>query len=121
MMATMQIRRAGATDRPFLVEMARVACTLEERTLLARDDPEVLGVLPAPSDAAVVATDDDGRLIGGAWWHMHEPPLLRDAEGRPVPEIAMAVVESDRRQGVGTALVDALAQEAVGRSSARWR
>ena len=108
----MQLRRAKPQDRPFLVEMARLACALEDRPLPAPGASEVLALLPGP-DAAIVATDDDGRPLGAAWWHLHEPPLLRDAKGEPVPELVMAVVEAERRKGIGAALVDALAEEAA--------
>ena len=108
----MLLRRATPHDRPFIVEMARLACTLEDRPLPSGDASEVLALLPAP-DAAIVATDDDGRRLGAAWWHIHEPPLLRDAAGEPVPELVMAVLEDERRKGIGAALVDALAEEAA--------
>jgi GNAT superfamily N-acetyltransferase len=108
----MRLRRAIPQDRPFIVEMARLACTFEDRPLPSRDASEVLALLPAP-DAAIVATDDDGRRLGAAWWHIHEPPLLRDAAGEPVPELVMAVLERERRRGIGTALVNALAEEAA--------
>jgi GNAT superfamily N-acetyltransferase len=108
----MQLRRARPQDRAFLVEMARVACTLEDRPLPPRDASEVLALLPAP-DAAIVATDAEGQPLGAAWWHLHEPPLLRDDTGKPVPELVMAVLEGERRKGIGAALVNALAEEAA--------
>lgn len=107
----MRLRRATPHDSPFIVEMTRLACTLEDRPLPSRDASEVLALLPAPN-AAIVA-DDDGRPLGAAWWHIHEPPLLRDAAGEPVPELVMAVLEKERRQGIGAALVNALAEEAA--------
>lgn len=108
----MQLRRATPRDSPFIVEMARLACTLEDRPLPSRDASEVLALLPTP-DAAIVATDNDGRRLGAAWWHIHEPPLLRDAAGEPVPELVMAVREGERGKGIGAALVEALAEEAA--------
>ena len=98
---------------PFLVEMARAACTLEDRPLPEPDDAAVVALLPASPDAVIVATDDAGNAVGAAWWHVHEPPLLRDARGAAVPELAMAVVEAARGRGVGTALVEALAAQAA--------
>ena len=70
------------------------------------------------ADAAVIATDDEGRPIGAAWWHVRDPPLLCDAKGRPLPELAMAVLEGERGRGIGAALVDALAAEVCKRFSA---
>jgi GNAT superfamily N-acetyltransferase len=107
----MQLRSARSEDEPFVLEMARLACTLEDRPVPPRDAPGVLALLPEAGDA-VVATDEDGRLLGAAWWHCHDPPLLRGAAGEPLPELAMAVLAEERRQGVGAALVEALAAEA---------
>lgn len=109
----MNVRRARAEDRAFVVEMARLACTLGGRPVPAADAPAVLALLPAATDLALVAAGDDGDPVGAAWWHVHEPPLLRDAAGRPLPELAMAVVQARRREGAGTALVEALAQAAT--------
>ena len=95
----MQLRRATPQDSAFLVEMAQLACTLEDRPLASRGASEVLALLPAP-DAAIVATHDDVRPLGAAWWHIHEPPFLRDVTGEPVPELVMAVVEAERRKGI---------------------
>jgi len=53
-----------ASDMPFLVEMVRLASTLEDRPLPAADDPVVLAVLPLASDSVVVATDDSGTRSG---------------------------------------------------------
>ena len=55
---------------------------------------------------------EEGLPVGAAWWHFHEPPLLHDANGEPLPELVMAVVEGERGKGIGAALIDALADEA---------
>ena len=114
----MRVRRSEPGDAAFLPEMARLACGLEERPLPSSDAPDVLALLPASSDIALIATDDSGELLGAAWWHMHDPPLLSDADGSPLPELAMAVKDGARGQGVGTALVEALASEAAHRFQA---
>jgi ribosomal protein S18 acetylase RimI-like enzyme len=99
--------------------MARLACTLADRPIPPPDDPEVLAVLPEEGDGALVASEDGVlRPVGAAWWHVHTPPLLRDAEGRALPELAMAVLEHARGRGVGRRLVAALAREATGRHEA---
>jgi hypothetical protein len=54
----MRPREAETSDQPFVIEMARVASTLEDRPLPAADDPVVLAVLPgAAADCVVVATN----------------------------------------------------------------
>lgn len=108
-----RIRDAEAEDRGFVVEMARFACTLEDRPLPDLDAPEVLACLPLAMSAAVIASDEDGRPLGAAWWHLHQPPLVVTADGSPLPELTMAVVEDARGHGVGTALIEALATNAA--------
>jgi GNAT superfamily N-acetyltransferase len=102
---------------PFLVEMARLASTLEDRPLPAADDPVVLAVLPRALDSVVVATDDSGSPLGVAWCHVHDPPLVLDEHGEPLPELVLAVTESARGEGVGLALIEAIASETAERSS----
>jgi GNAT superfamily N-acetyltransferase len=97
--------------------MARLACSLEDREPPTEDDPEVLAILPAAADASLIATDESGRPIGAAWWHLDaDQPLLRDGDGRPLPELAVAVLPAARGRGVGTQLVNALAAAARERS-----
>ncbi len=109
----MKLRPAEPQDMAFVVEMARLACTLEDRPLPRPGAADVVALLPGPDAAAVIATDDDGRPVGAAWWHLHDPPLLRDAGGKALPELVMAVSEGDRGKGIGAALVDAVADEAA--------
>jgi GNAT superfamily N-acetyltransferase len=109
------LRSAGAQDRLFLVEMARYVCTLEGRPLPAADDPQVVGWLPDSPDAAVIALDGNERRLGAGWWVIRDPPLLRDLEGRPLPELAMAVVEAERGKGIGRALLDEIVSRERGR------
>ena len=104
----MRLRSAEADDRGFLVEMARLACALQGRALPAADDTLVLGLLPISQDAAIIATDDGGARLGAAWWHIHDPPLARDGKNNPLPEMALAVIENARDEGVGTALIGEL-------------
>jgi GNAT superfamily N-acetyltransferase len=92
--------------------MARLASTIEDRPLPPEDAPDVVAMLPGPHDCALVAVDDAGRRVGAAWWSVREPALVEDQDGKPVPEMAMAVVAEARGQGIGSALIEALAQEA---------
>jgi GNAT superfamily N-acetyltransferase len=93
--------------------MARLACTLDGRPLPSAADPDVAALLPGAADVAFVAVDDDAQLVGAAWWHIHEPPLLVNDDDEPLPELAMAVVEGRRSEGIGRALVEALARQAA--------
>ncbi len=113
MLVSVWIRPGGHDDGPFVNEMARHACVIEDRPLPAADAVEVVAMLPQAADAVVVATDDAGAPIGACWWHFPEPPLLRADDGTAVPEMVMAVVADGRGRGVGTALVDALAARAA--------
>jgi GNAT superfamily N-acetyltransferase len=109
----MQLRRAERRDRELIVEMARLACGFEDRPLPSADDPEVLALVPGRADVAVVATQQDGEGLGAVWWHFHEPPLITDSQGRAVPELAMAVREDARANGIGARLLEQLAMEAA--------
>lgn len=114
----MEIRWAQEEDRGFVVEMAVLACGLDDRPLPARDDEAVLALLPGPADLALVATEEDGARIGAAWGHFHEPPLLVDDSGTPLPELTMAVAAQARGRGTGGRLLAQLIAEAAGRFSA---
>jgi GNAT superfamily N-acetyltransferase len=108
------LRPAGVADRAFIVEMARYVCTLEGRSLPAADDPQVVGWLPDSPDVAVIAVDGNERRLGAVWWVLREPPLVRDPAGSPLPELAMAVVENERRKGIGQALLDEIVERVRG-------
>jgi GNAT superfamily N-acetyltransferase len=95
--------------------MARHVCTLDGRPLAAADDPQAVAFLPGSPDAAVVAVGGSQRRLGAAWWVLREPPLLLDPDGTPLPEVAIAVVEDERGNGIGSALLDALVERARGR------
>ena len=85
----MRLRPAKTEDTAFVIEMARLACGLEDRPLPGPDAAEVIALLPTPG-AAIIAADDDGRPLGAAWWHVHEPPLLHDADGQALPQFETA-------------------------------
>ena len=108
----MRLRLARPDDDAFLIEMARLACVIEQRPLPAPNDPAVVALLPAPA-SALIAQADDGRRLGAGWWCFHAPPLLCGEDGAPLPELVMAVLEHERGRGIGTALVEQLAARAA--------
>jgi GNAT superfamily N-acetyltransferase len=112
-----KVRRAEEDDEPFIVEMARFASTIEDRPLPPKDAPDVVAMLPGPEGCAFVATDEQERRVGAAWWCLRRPPLIEDEDGTAVPEMAMAVVADVRGQGLGTVLIEELASEAAQRFS----
>jgi GNAT superfamily N-acetyltransferase len=114
----MSYRPARAGDEAFITEMARQASTIEDRPLPEADAPVVLAVLPPSLDAAVIAADETGRRLGAAWWHWHEPPLLLDADGAPLPEMMVAVDQDARGGGLGAGLIEALVSKAAEQSDA---
>jgi GNAT superfamily N-acetyltransferase len=108
-----RVRPAGDEDRIFVIEMARIACTLEDRPLPDADAPEVLACLPPSPKAAVIAIDEADRPLGAAWWHMHDPSMLLMSDGSPIPELTLAVADNSRGHGIGARLIEALVSEAA--------
>ena len=107
------VRAGEASDAAFIVEMARLASTIEDRPLPLADDPDLLRGLPPDPGTSVVAVDDDRRPLGAAWWHFRAPPLVVTPDGAPVPELGVAGVRAARGRGVGRGRLDALAARAV--------
>src|SRR3954464_12211181 len=113
----MHVRRGGPGDGPLVVERARLARILEGRPhLTPADDPAVTAMLPGMDDIVSVATTGDGAALGAAWCPTHDPALLTDEAGRPGLELVRAVRPESRNAGVGTALIEAVA-EAAGSSA----
>jgi GNAT superfamily N-acetyltransferase len=109
-LSRVEIRPITEDDRDFVVEMARQACVIEDRPLPPADAPEVVEILPTADDEAILATASDGSRVGAAWWHFHDPVLLRSDDGSAVPEMIIAVESDLRGRGIGTALINALAE-----------
>lgn len=108
-----KLRDAEAEDEPFIIEMAREAGSIEDRPLPAAESTVVRAVLPPSVHAAVISENADGIRIGAAWWHWHDPPLAHDTDGRALPEMIVAVRPHRRGNGVGSALIEALALRAA--------
>jgi GNAT superfamily N-acetyltransferase len=109
-----EVRLARSGDTPFLVEMARHACVIEDWPLPDRDSEDTQSLLPSLGDVSVVATDTAGEVLGAAWTFHHDPALARDDEGTALPEIAIAVMPGERGRGVGSALIDDLIARCAG-------
>jgi GNAT superfamily N-acetyltransferase len=105
------VRGADESDTRFILEMARLASVIEDRPLPAEDDPDVVAMLPAPGECAVIAVADDGRRVGAAWCCIRLPALVVDDAGSPVPEMTISVIPEVRSRGIGTVLIEALSQE----------
>jgi RimJ/RimL family protein N-acetyltransferase len=104
-----------ATDRAFIVEMARHACVIEDWPLPEADSEDVDSLLPGDADFAIIAADPDtGTDVGAVWTFDHHPPLMTLDGGNAVPEVAIAVTPDRRGRGVGAALLDALIDRCIG-------
>ncbi len=79
------------------------------------DDAYVLQILAMPHVVALIARDDDGQLIGGLVGY--ELPKLEQRRSE-FYIYDLAVVESHRRRGVATSLIDAM--RAVARAAGGW-
>lgn len=103
-----RLRTATVDDEPFIVEMARHACTIEDWPLPDPDDDEVLSLLPPPGEVPIIAESDAGLPVGAVWTFHNDPPLLLDAAGMSLPELCIAVAPGWRGAGIGGVLLDAL-------------
>ncbi len=103
-----QLRAATTEDAPFVVQMARHACVIDDRPLPDPDDDEVLEMLPPDGVVPIIATDHHGSPIGAVWTYFGIPPLRCDAAGEPLPELCIAVAPGRRGTGIGGMLLDAL-------------
>jgi GNAT superfamily N-acetyltransferase len=112
------VRALTSADAPFLERMMLVAGFPPDQGLPsdARDLPHVRRFVEdwgRPGDVGVVALDEQHQPIGAAWARVLDQPLIRDEQGAPVAELAIAVEEQARGVGVGHALLDALAEAAA--------
>jgi GNAT superfamily N-acetyltransferase len=111
----MELRPVSAADLTFLAEMVLLAAfppgPLPEG---ASEMPHVTRWLEdwgRPGDAGVIAWHD-GERLGAAWCRVLADVPARDAEGRPLPELAIAVAPAHQARGVGARLLDGLARAA---------
>ncbi len=102
------LRAATTEDAPFIVEMARHACVIEDRPLPDPGDDEVLAMLPPDGVAPIIAANHRGAPVGAVWTYYGIPSLRCDAAGTPLPELCIAVAPGHRNAGIGAVLLDAL-------------
>lgn len=119
-MAEFTIRPAAPADGGFLADMVVEAANW--RAGAVRPRPAVLADArhaayvsgwQRPADRGVVAVDPEGRPVGAAWYRLFgadRPSMGFIAPG--VPELIIGVRPMWRAQGVGRALLRALADDA---------
>ena len=116
------IRDVESADRPFLEAMLFEAVhwqTGVRRPAIAKTlaKPEIARYVEdwgRHGDAGVVALEDD-QPVGAAWYRLFA--ATRPGYGfvdERTPELTVGVVASQRRRGVGSALLDALLRQARG-------
>ena len=118
-----EIRSGTSEDIGFLREMLYEAVYWRpggERPPLEAGlaDPELAKILEdwgqRAGDREVIAVSQDGQPVGAAWYH----PWRKDDEchgfaKEQIPEMGIGVVGEARRQGVGSALLEALIARAT--------
>lgn len=115
---SVSVRSLVSADVTFLERMMLVAgfrpdC---EHPVDAAQRPHVRRFLDGwgrRGDVGVIAIDPRRTPLGAAWARVMDQPLVRDGQGAPVAELAIAVEEHARNGGVGHALLDALAEAAT--------
>lgn len=104
----MNVRYATPSDAGALVALAEHVGREEGRWILgtgpwrsASDERRYLRTIERHPDAAVLVAEDGGEIVGRL-------SLSRDPHpaSRHVADLGLMVAESNRRQGVGTALLD---------------
>jgi ribosomal protein S18 acetylase RimI-like enzyme len=109
-----QIRQATTADRDFLENMLYEAATWrgsDDATDVLREPRVALYIVGwgRDGDTGVLAEDEHGDPIGAAWFRFFDTEEHGFGFVAPdVPELTLAVRRDSRRQGVGTALLDAL-------------
>lgn len=102
-------------DAGFLLEMLRL--TLAWHLVPAADGspppvlvpPHAYDDLGRPGDGGVIVTYD-GQPVGACWYRLNL--TAREHEGRPVPELLLAVMPAHRAHGIGGQLLERAIEQA---------
>jgi ribosomal protein S18 acetylase RimI-like enzyme len=113
------VRRATAEDATFLQQVVAIAADWRPDAQVrpvaeVMADPALAHYVagwPAPRDVGFVM--DDRRPVGAAWWRIfsEQDPGFGFVD-TSTPEISIGVTPGSRRRGYGTALLEALIDEA---------
>jgi GNAT superfamily N-acetyltransferase len=113
----LRVRPATADDAAFVEDMLVEAATWDrhrprpsrDEVLAAPENAHYVEGWPRPSDAGVVAEDEDGEPVGAAWYRFFDEDDPGYGFVDPsIPEVAIGVVAGHRSQGIGTLLLDRL-------------
>lgn len=113
----LRVRPARSQDLGFLRQALAWAADWreEEADLRVLADPNIARYLEnwkRDGDFGVIAEGDDG-LVGAAWWrHFSDDDHGFGYVASDIPEVTIAVAPDSRGYGVGTALLNALADQA---------
>jgi ribosomal protein S18 acetylase RimI-like enzyme len=114
----MRFRRVTPDDEPFLERMMLSAGFPPEQRLGIGSSSQThvrwfCKDWGRKGDVGVIALDEAGLRLGAAWARRLRRPLLRDADGVAVGELAIAVEVHARGSGIGAALLRELQREAA--------
>jgi ribosomal protein S18 acetylase RimI-like enzyme len=119
-MCAIQVRSAGPDDAPFLASMLLEALNFaqdgQQDPSVILSDPQVAHYVtgwPRASDVGLVAVTDEGLPVGACW--LRYRPASNPGYGyvaADIPELTIAVRRQARGQGIGRALLRAIAANA---------
>jgi ribosomal protein S18 acetylase RimI-like enzyme len=119
-MCAIQIRDAGPDDAPFLVSMlvetVNFAPDRQQDPLGVLADPQLVSYIadwPRDRDRGLIATNDRGSPIGACWLRYRSASDPGYGFVAPdIPELTIGLGRQARGQGIGRALLRAIAAQA---------